>query len=150
MAVIAGSLLIPMAMAMELREFASAEDEARYRGLLHELRCLVCQNQSLADSDAQLAQDLRREVFEMIAAGEPDDAITAFMVARYGDFVLYRPPFKPLTAALWLGPPIFAAIGFFVLFKHIRKRRPSVKTGQLSAAEHAKLDALLSRNKESA
>jgi cytochrome c-type biogenesis protein CcmH len=96
--------------------FSSAEDEARYRALIAELRCLVCQNQNLADSDAELAQDLRRKTRDMIHNGQTDAQIKAWMSDRYGDFVLYRPPFKPLTLMLWFGPALLLLIGlgFFI------------------------------------
>ncbi len=94
--------------AFEALEFSSPEHESRYRALTHELRCLVCQNQSLADSNAELAGDLRVVVFEMIRDGSDDAEIVDFLLARYGDFVLYRPPLKGKTALLWLGP--FAAL----------------------------------------
>ena len=84
--------------------FEDAGTEARFQAITKELRCLVCQNQSLADSHAELAGDLRREVHEMIKAGKEDRGIVEFLVRRYGDFVLYRPPLDPRTAALWLGP----------------------------------------------
>ncbi|MBE0591984.1 MAG: cytochrome c-type biogenesis protein CcmH, partial [Gemmatimonadales bacterium] len=86
-------------------------DEDRYKALAEELRCLVCQNQSLADSAAELAGDLRDEVREQIAAGRSDDEIKEFLVARYGDFVLFRPPLKQTTWALWAGPFALLAAG---------------------------------------
>ncbi|MBT6275231.1 MAG: cytochrome c-type biogenesis protein CcmH [Chromatiales bacterium] len=134
------------AISIELREFESAEDEQRYRGLLHELRCLVCQNQSLADSDAELAQDLRREVHEMIGRGQSDDDIVDFMVARYGNFVRYRPPFNASTAALWVGPFILMFTGLGGLWLHVRKRHQAAATTQtatLDEAERKRLATLL-------
>ena len=97
-------------------EFEDAADRARYEDLLEQLRCLVCQNQSLADSNADLAQDLRNEVYRMVAAGAANARIVDFMVSRYGDFVLYKPPFKPSTWLLWLAPPVLvlAAAGVIV------------------------------------
>ena len=86
-------------------EFSDPDDAARYRRLILELRCLVCQNQNLADSNAALARDMRGVVARMVREGKPDRAVVDFMTARYGDFVLYRPPFRPSTWALWLGPP---------------------------------------------
>ena len=86
------------------------EHEARYYSLLDELRCLVCQNQTIAESDADLAKDLRDEVKKMLLAGATDSEITEFMVNRYGDFVLYRPPVKPRTWLLWFGPLVFLVI----------------------------------------
>jgi cytochrome c-type biogenesis protein CcmH len=122
-ALVAALCLSFAAQAVELRSFSSPEDEERFRELVAELRCLVCQNQSLADSDAELAQDLRREVHEMIDAGKSNDDITDFMVARYGDFVLYRPPFNGTTAALWIAPFAVGGLGLLTLFLTLRARR---------------------------
>ena len=114
------ALLAPVAAApfasAEATPFASAEHERRYYELLKELRCLVCQNQSLSDSDASLAGDLRAEVRRMIDAGADDDEITRFMTARYGDFILFRPRFKAETWVLWLAPFLLLAAGLFWLF----------------------------------
>jgi len=105
--------------------FATPAQEQRYRALISELRCLVCQNQTIADSNADLAKDLRRQIREMIERGDSDQAIIEFMVARYGDFVLYRPPFKAMTALLWLGPFLFLVGGLIVMITVIRKRSRS-------------------------
>ncbi len=105
-------------------EFASEVEETRFRALSEELRCTVCQNQSLADSDAPLAQDLRRELFGMIRAGQSDMEIRQFMVERYGEFVLYRPPMAGHTLLLWFGPPIVliaSLIGVVVIIQRRRK-----------------------------
>lgn len=90
-------------------QFDQPEQAARYQRLTEELRCLVCQNQNLADSHADLAQDLRNEVYRMITGGQTDRQIVDFMVARYGEFVLYRPPVSPLTWLLWFGPFLLLA-----------------------------------------
>ena len=100
--------------------------EARLKSVAEELRCLVCQNQTIADSNAPLALDLRQQVRKMIADGKSDDEIRAYMVARYGDFVLYKPPFKPATALLWLGPGLLIVAGFAGMFLMIRRRRDAV------------------------
>jgi len=100
----------------------AAEVDRRLHNLSGELRCLVCQNQSLADSDADLAVDLRREIRSKIEAGKSDAEIREFLAARYGDFILYEPPFKPLTLALWLGPPFFLILGFGLLIRNLRRR----------------------------
>lgn len=107
---------------------ADADDpvvEARLVELAQELRCLVCQNESLAGSQAALAQDLRREIRVQIRAGKSDREVIEYLTARYGDFVLYRPPFKPLTWLLWLGPPLFLGIGAAVWYR-LAARRPAV------------------------
>ena len=102
--------------------FESMLQEDRFNQLTLELRCLVCQNQNLADSDAQLAHDLRAEVHEMLVAGKSDDEIKQFMVERYGDFVLYRPPVQKNTYLLWLAPLALLLIGGVVLRSSVKKR----------------------------
>jgi cytochrome c-type biogenesis protein CcmH len=96
-------------------EAADPALEARMLAITSELRCLVCQNQTIADSHADLAADLREQVREQLKAGRSDREVVDFMTARYGDFVLYRPPFKSVTALLWLGPALMLAAGFAVL-----------------------------------
>lgn len=118
------SLLLASAiMAAEPLVFNNAEEEVRYTELTQELRCLVCQNQSLADSDAPLAQDLRLEIHKMLQAGSSDAEIKSFLVDRYGDFVLYRPPLAGNTLALWLLPAILLLIGGTTLAVIVRKRK---------------------------
>ena len=107
----------------EPRDFSTPEHEQRYRALVDELRCLVCQNQTIAESNADLASDLRREVYRMVEDGRSADEIAGFMVDRYGDFVLYRPPVRSGTIVLWAGPFVLAAIGLTVLAVHLRRRR---------------------------
>ena len=107
----------------EPRGFSSPEREQRYYELVDELRCLVCQNQTIAESNADLASDLRREVYRMVEDGRSADEIAGFMVARYGDFVLYRPPLRGGTILLWTGPFLLAAIGVAVLAIYLRRRR---------------------------
>ena len=97
--------------------------EARVKALAEELRCLVCQNQTIADSNAPLALDLRNQIRGQIAEGRSDDQIRGYMVDRYGDFVLYRPPFKATTALLWLGPPLLILAGGFVFWRVVRRKR---------------------------
>jgi cytochrome c-type biogenesis protein CcmH len=102
--------------------FATHEQEQRFKKLTEELRCLVCQNQNLADSDALLAHDLKSEVHEMLLAGRTDEQIKQFMVERYGDFVLYRPPVQKNTYVLWLGPLLLLLGGAWILHINIKKR----------------------------
>lgn len=113
------------ALAQEPLVFADAAQEERYNALTLELRCTVCQNQSLADSDAPLAQDLRAEIYDMMMAGRSDEEIKTFMIERYGDFVLYRPPVQGNTLALWVIPVALLFLGavavFFVIRNHNRK-----------------------------
>ena len=103
-------------------EFTDPAQEQRYLALIEGLRCLVCQNQSLADSNADLAQDLRQEVYRLLVEGDNNEDIIKYLVARYGDFVLYRPPFKSTTYLLWLAPLIFLIIGIWITISLIRKQ----------------------------
>ena len=99
--------------------------EKRVQQLSHELRCLVCQNQTLADSNAPLAVDLRNQVREQLKSGKSESDVIDFLVARYGDFVLYRPPLKASTVLLWAGPFILLAFGLGLLFLRIRRKMPA-------------------------
>lgn len=116
------SVLAQRAPVQEPMVFETQQQEDRFNKLTLELRCLVCQNQNLADSDAQLAHDLRAEVHEMLIAGKTDDEIKQFMVERYGDFVLYRPPVQENTYLLWLAPLALLLIGALVLRANVKKR----------------------------
>ena len=111
--------------------------------LAEELRCLVCQNQTIADSNAPLAVDLRTQIREQITAGRTDGEIVQYMVQRYGDFVLYRPPFKATTALLWLGPALLLLIGAAVLARHLALRRQRQPAEPLTEAQSARARALL-------
>ena len=115
-----GMSVPPAQAAIEAYEFDSAEMEADYKQLVDELRCLVCQNQNLAGSDADLAQDLRRETYEMLQQGKSREEVVEFMVARYGDFVLYRPQFKSSTYLLWLGPFLLLLVVLFFVVQRLR------------------------------
>ncbi len=132
---------------VEVHTFENPAQEQQYNRLIAELRCLVCQNQNLADSNAELAQDLRQEVYEMIQNGATDQEIINFMVARYGDFVLYRPPFKATTAFLWVGPFIILIAGFVILLLVIRKRRQAAAV-ELDDAAQARAQQLLNDTNE--
>ena len=103
-------------------EFRDAAEEARFRALSAELRCVMCQNQSLADSNAQIAEDLRRQVLDLMREGKSDDEIKDYLVARYSDFVLYNPPVKPTTWLLWFGPALILLGGAAVLVVVVRRR----------------------------
>jgi cytochrome c-type biogenesis protein CcmH len=111
--------------------------------LSEKLRCLVCQNQSIAESNAELAVDLRRQINEQIAAGRSDAEIVDFMVQRYGDFVLYRPPFKASTVLLWLGPALLLVLGFLTLRRVLRSRQRSGEDRPLSDEDRARAGRLL-------
>ena len=123
-------LLAAPLLAQEPLVFEDDAQEARYNDLTLELRCLVCQNQNLADSDAPLAQDLRREIYEMMMAGQTDDQIKAFMVDRYGDFVLYRPPVQGNTLALWVLPIFLLLVGAVIVFFTVRNRNRKLAAQQ--------------------
>jgi len=123
-----------------------AEDpavESRLIEISEELRCLVCQNESLASSRAELAEDLRREVRELIREEKSDEEIKAFLVSRYGDFVLYRPEVKPLTWVLWFGPFLLLLMGVFVLVRHVRQRRQDAQPQALSDEQRRRAQELL-------
>ena len=123
-----------------------AEDpalEERLMNLSRELRCLVCQNETLADSRADLAVDLRNEIREQMKAGKTDQEIIAFLTARYGDFVLYRPPVKASTYFLWFGPFVLLLGGLFLLFRYLKQRRQLITEHPLSADQRRDVEALL-------
>lgn len=147
-ALIVLALLLPavvVSAALALEAPAAREDaelDARVRALSYELRCLVCQNESIAESRAPLAQDLRAQVREQLAAGKSESEVIDFMVARYGDFVLYRPPFKATTALLWLGPALLLLAGGGWLIYRLRGRERE-SPPELSKEEHARARALL-------
>ncbi|HZD21083.1 MAG TPA: cytochrome c-type biogenesis protein [Burkholderiales bacterium] len=115
--------------------------EHRSLALERELRCLVCQNQSLAESNAPLAMDLRKQIREQLAAGKSEGEVVDYLVARYGDFVRYRPPLKANTLLLWGGPFLFLLGGFYLLIRFLRRRR--VPAPQLTSAERERAAKLL-------
>jgi len=121
--------------------FGAENLDKRVAALAEELRCLVCQNQTLAESNAPLAVDLRNQIREQLAKGSSEGEVRDFMVARYGDFVLYKPPFKASTAALWLGPFVLLALGLWVLRRVATRRRAAGPA--LSEAERSRAAKLL-------
>lgn len=127
--------------------FEDADQDEDFRAIIEEMRCLVCQNESLAGSNAELAVDLRNEIYDMMKNGQSKDDIIEFMVARYGDFVLYSPPVKPSTYPIWFGPMIVFLIGGVVLFRIIRRKNKSSET-ELSEDEQQRLDNLLTESTE--
>jgi len=126
-AVAALVLMLAFALPAGAKEAAllasNPEIEARVMAIAVELRCLVCQNQTLADSHADLAVDLRRQIREMLERGQSEDQVRAYMTERYGDFVLYKPPFKPTTALLWAGPALLLVAALGTLFVILRRRQ---------------------------
>lgn len=132
------------AVAQEARPMADDPVlEERLMNLSRELRCLVCQNETLADSRADLAVDLRNEIREQMKAGKTDQEIIAFLTARYGDFVLYRPPMKATTYFLWFGPFVLLLGGLFLLFRYLKQRRQLITEKPLSADQRRDVEALL-------
>ncbi len=140
-------LLANAALAVEPGEMlADPGLEARARALSRELRCVVCQNQSIDDSAAEVAHDMRRAVRERLSAGDSDAAVMDFMVARYGDYVLLDPPFKARTLVLWLGTPLLLSLAAAFLLFAARRRTLSISpSAPLSDSERARLDDLLKR-----
>ncbi len=136
--VLAGSAL----GRIDTYQFSDPRQEALYQELIQELRCLVCQNQNIADSNAELAKDLRRKTYEMVSKGKDKDQIVDFMVARYGDFVMYKPPFKASTMILWLGPAIIFLLGLVMLIRIIR-RRPASAEPLLTEEQRRRAEQLL-------
>ena len=146
-------LLAMLLVAFATAAFGQAEEvakpdavvEARLKRLAEELRCLVCQNQTIADSSAPLALDLRNQIRTQIAQGRSDDEIRAYMVDRYGDFVLYRPPFKATTALLWLAPFLLIAGGAGIFVVIVRRRRDpaSAETPAPSSQRRKEIEQLL-------
>jgi len=122
--------------------------EQRLISISEEMRCLVCQNESLAGSRSDLANDLRREIRVLIKEGKSDDQIRNFMVERYGDFVLYRPPVKPVTWLLWIGPFVILALGIAGLLTYLRRRNHSVPSVTLTDLDNQKIDALLNSSNQ--
>jgi cytochrome c-type biogenesis protein CcmH len=129
--------------AVEIREFSDPGKQQAYENLVKVLRCLVCQNQSLADSDADLAKDLRNEVYNIIQSGKSEQEAAKFLTDRYGDFVLYNPPLKPITSLLWLGPFALLLGGFVFLWRLAQKRNAARESGAaLSEEERRRLQDL--------
>jgi len=120
---------------IEAYEFESAQTEAEYNRLIKELRCLVCQNQNLAGSNAELAQDLRRQTYTMLSRGDSPDQVVEYMIARYGDFVIYRPQFKSSTYLLWLGPFLLLIIVLYLVIRKLRSNAGPLEVNQQTMAE---------------
>ena len=132
------------AYTLEEFQFKSPAQEKEFRDFIGKLRCLVCQNESLAGSQAELAQDLRKEVYRMMQEGKAKDEIIAFLVARYGDFVLYQPPIKPSTYILWFGPFLLVGVGGFLLLRALQRKTHEPEP-DITGAERARIDQLLTQ-----
>src|SRR5215813_5425883 len=135
-----GSSQVPAQTAKPIEDPAI---EARMKNLTKQLRCLVCQNETLADSQAQLAEDLRREIREQIKAGKSDQEILAYATQRYGDFILYNPPVKATTYLLWFGPFLLLVVGSFLLFRFLKQRRAMIEVKPLTPEERRRAEKLL-------
>src|SRR6266699_4713168 len=139
------SLVICFATVALAKEAKPAEDpqiEQRMRALTEQLRCLVCQNETLADSRADLAEDLRKEIREQMKAGKSDREIIAFLTQRYGDFVLYKPPVKSTTYLLWFGPFVLLFAGTGVLYRYLKRRRELIDEKPLTADERKRAEEI--------
>ena len=135
--------VLPTAHAQVARPIEDPAIEQRMKHLTKELRCLVCQNETLADSQAPLAEDLRREIREQIKAGKSDQEILAYATQRYGDFVLYNPPVKATTYLLWFGPFVLLVGGTAFLYRYVKRRRDLIKAKPLTADERSRAEKLL-------
>lgn len=136
------------AAAVEVRSFDDPAKAQAYEELVRDLRCLVCQNQSLADSDADLARDLRDEVYRIIESGQTREQASQFLVERYGDFVLYRPPVRGMTLLLWFGPLLMVALALYVLYRIGRSRRARNGQRLMNEEETARLRRLQEQYKD--
>ena len=146
--VLAGVLPCGPAQAFTLEEFTfdTPAQQAEFRGLIDQLRCLVCQNESLSASQADLAQDLRREVYQMMRSGKSKAEVVDFLVARYGDFVLYEPPMRGWNSVLWFGPLALGLLGALVVLRTIKSKGRD-GTDELSAEDRERLAGVLGKPK---
>ena len=141
--------LVPVsAVQIEFHTFENKKQEQLYLDLIAELRCVKCQNQNLAESNAELARDMRDKAYEMVSKGKSRSDVVNYMTARYGDFVLYKPPFKSKTLLLWIGPPILLLFSLFLLLKIIRGQS-APKNKQLSESDRESVRLALKSNSSS-
>lgn len=141
-----GGMSVALA-AIDVYQFEEPEKEARFNRLIDELRCPKCQNQNVADSDAMIAKDIKTRVYEWVQEGRDEGDITAMLVDRYGDFVTYRPPFKPATLMLWVGPPLLFLVALMIIVWRVRKRA-QLPTEHVSIDEAQVADVLQHIKKE--
>jgi cytochrome c-type biogenesis protein CcmH len=142
--ILIGALLFSLgahATTIEVYQFDSPQQEQTYKELTSELRCLVCQNQDIADSNAELAQDMRHKVLKMLKDGKDKQQVIDFMVQRYGDFVLYKPPLEGRTLILWIGPFVLFVLGVWLMLRAIRRARErdrniAIDSNQIERAHH--------------
>lgn len=135
--------VLPLHAAVESRSFKDPQQEQVYKKLTAELRCLVCQNQNIADSNAELAEDLRNQVYEMLQQGKTEPDIVDYMIQRYGDFVLYRPLFNFKTLLLWLGPLVFLLLGLITIYRYARSKAKTPASLPLDSQQQRLLDDIL-------
>jgi cytochrome c-type biogenesis protein CcmH len=133
---------VPADVTLEAFTFSTPAEQEHFRELIGQLRCLVCQNETLADSDADLAHDLRKEVYEMMKSGKSDQEVIDFLVKRYGDFVLYKPPVKPSTYIIWYGPFALLGIAALLLMRAVGRQR-QVEEPPISEEDRKRLESLL-------
>jgi len=126
---------------VDTRQLSDPKQQEIYETLTNELRCLVCQNQTIADSNAELAADLRRQVYEMLEQGKSREEIIRYMTDRYGDFVLYKPPFKGKTSVLWIAPVVFLLLGLITVFFFIRRKKAAANLHSDADADALEMDA---------
>ena len=137
--------------AVDTHQLSDPEQQESYETLTKELRCLVCQNQTIADSNAELAADLRRQVYEMLQQGKSREEIIQFMTDRYGDFVLYKPPFQGKTSVLWIAPVVFLLLGLIMVFFVIRRKKAAANLHsqagdlEMDAEKQKKIRSLLEK-----
>ena len=143
MLLLLGLWCAPTLLAKEAQSNEDPQIAARMRNLTEQLRCLVCQNETLADSRADLAEDLRKQIREQMKAGKSDQEIIAFLTDRYGDFVLYKPPVRTTTYLLWFGPFLFLAGGTVVLYRYLSRRRQLIEEPPLTADERKRAEEIL-------
>ncbi len=151
MKLVLGALLLVLSFgvyAVEEIPLKNVEDEPRFSELSNVLRCMVCQNQTIADSNADLAKDFRNQVKEKINAGQSNDEIVDYMTARYGDYILYKPPFNWATALLWTGPFLLVVIGFFMILRILRRQNRQ-EEAELDVGQQQKLQQLLNESDDS-
>ena len=142
-------LSISAQAAIDAYKFDDPKKEKIYHELTDELRCLVCQNQNIAGSNAELAVDMRRKTYEMVSTGQSKQQVADYMADRYGDFVLYKPPFKASTAVLWIGPFIILAVSIWLMLRVIRNRREEHETASVSGEQLAEAARLLNKEDKS-
>lgn len=136
-----------MAVKIEFHSFENKQQENLYQQLIAELRCVKCQNQNLAESNADLATDMREKTYEMVINGKTREDVVNYMTARYGDFVLYKPPFKTSTLLLWIGPPVLLILSLIVLIRRIRAQKLQATDVVLNDDERQKMRELLNDKK---